>query len=269
MDRNHQTFVNINEATEADFRSDPPGVHEVGQGISANRVLGDALRGCYRTREFISLWQRVDYLGDRVMATTMATATDPAVRPCQDFLERLMVGYGPRDFSIQFWNATTLGPEGGRPSRFTLVLQHQGAASTKMFMPPVQLSLGESCIYSDFDIDGDFEAFLISSIGGSPRASTRLLCNLIKLRHGRSQVAHGRRRLRGVKLGTNSRGRLIIKNAIPSQHVPLRHFQRLLRALPRQNSECCTPPAISDPDHDVNPLSARQARSRLPQTAAQ
>src|SRR5947208_16212425 len=91
-------------------------------------------------------------------STTTAKASDPAVRPSQEFLDRLIDGYGPRDFTVRFWDGTTRGPDAGRESRFTLVLNHAGAVK-RMFTPPVQLSIGEAYIFSDYDIEGDLEAF--------------------------------------------------------------------------------------------------------------
>jgi cyclopropane-fatty-acyl-phospholipid synthase len=71
------------------------------------------------------------------------------------FLEELTAGYGYRDFAVRLWDGTVWG-DGVRP-RCTLVLKHPGALR-RMFTAPSELTLGESFIYDDFDIEGDVEA---------------------------------------------------------------------------------------------------------------
>src|SRR3954470_23003745 len=90
--------------------------------------------------------------------TTSAKTSDPAVRSGQEFLDRLIDGYGPRDFTVRFWDGTKRGPDAGRESRFSLVLNHAGRVK-RMFTPPVQLAIGEAFIFNDYDIEGDLEAF--------------------------------------------------------------------------------------------------------------
>ncbi len=61
----------------------------------------------------------------------------------------------PRSFDIRLWTGLTL-PAADR-SAFTLVLRHP-AALRRMFVPPVERSLGEAFIYGDFDLEGDLVA---------------------------------------------------------------------------------------------------------------
>src|SRR5829696_1770894 len=92
------------------------------------------------------------------MATDLATRTDPAVRTSRELLERLLAGYGPRDFAVRFWDAETWPADPGRPERFTLVLNHPGALRA-MLLPPNRVTMGEAYIFGDFDVDGDLEAY--------------------------------------------------------------------------------------------------------------
>ena len=58
----------------------------------------------------------------------------------------------PRAFVIRLWDGSELTAT-GHPT-FSLILNHPGALK-RMFSPPVELSLGESFIYGDFEIEGD------------------------------------------------------------------------------------------------------------------
>jgi len=58
----------------------------------------------------------------------------------------------PRPVTLRLWDGTELS--GTENSTATLVLCHPGALR-RMFTPPIELSLGEAYIYSDFDIEGD------------------------------------------------------------------------------------------------------------------
>src|SRR5689334_7083611 len=84
--------------------------------------------------------------------------TDPVVRRSGHFLLDLLRDYGPREFTVRFWEGTVIPADGGREPRFTLVLQHPGSVR-RMFWPPDQSTLGEAYIYNDYDIEGDLEGF--------------------------------------------------------------------------------------------------------------
>jgi cyclopropane-fatty-acyl-phospholipid synthase len=65
----------------------------------------------------------------------------------------------PRRFDVRLADGTLLA--GGSDPVFTLALKHPGALR-RMLTPPIELSLGESFIYGDFDIEGDiFSAFSV------------------------------------------------------------------------------------------------------------
>ncbi len=72
-----------------------------------------------------------------------------------ELLEALLADYPRRDFQVRLWDGTTWGAE--KQARFTIVLKHPGALRA-MFLSPSELTLGESYIYDDFDIEGDIEA---------------------------------------------------------------------------------------------------------------
>ena len=58
----------------------------------------------------------------------------------------------PRNFDVRLHDGTLL--PGSEAPAFGLVLKHPGALR-RMFTPPIELSVGESYIYGDFDIEGD------------------------------------------------------------------------------------------------------------------
>ncbi|HLB48803.1 MAG TPA: class I SAM-dependent methyltransferase [Anaerolineales bacterium] len=79
---------------------------------------------------------------------------DPVVSRAASLLDRLFPP--PRAFGLRLWDRTELPAD---RSAFTLVIHHAGALR-RMFTPPIELSLGETFIYGDFDIEGDiFSAF--------------------------------------------------------------------------------------------------------------
>src|SRR5262245_58382296 len=92
------------------------------------------------------------------MATDFATLTDSSVQASRDLLERLPGDYGPRAFAVRFGDAETWPADPGRPTRFTLVLNHPGSLRA-MLLPPNRLTIGEAFIFGDYDVEGDLEAF--------------------------------------------------------------------------------------------------------------
>jgi cyclopropane-fatty-acyl-phospholipid synthase len=83
----------------------------------------------------------------------------PLARANLSLWHDLTARYGPRDFAVRCWDGTAVGPDAGRPARFTLVLEHPGALR-QMFWPFNRVALGEAYIYGDFDIEGDVYAFI-------------------------------------------------------------------------------------------------------------
>jgi cyclopropane-fatty-acyl-phospholipid synthase len=87
----------------------------------------------------------------------------------------------PRDFSIRLWDGSTLD-EDATGARFTLVLNSPGAAR-RLFSLPVEISMAESFIRGDFDIEGDMvNAFKLFETFGDHPWSPRDLWYLWRLR---------------------------------------------------------------------------------------
>ena len=79
-----------------------------------------------------------------------------AIGRCRDVLEALFGPPRERPFDVRFWDGAT--DHGMDPSpRFTLVL-NRPAALRRMLLPPSEVSLVESYISGDIDIDGSMEA---------------------------------------------------------------------------------------------------------------
>ncbi len=96
------------------------------------------------------------------MARRHAHMTDRAGERSLAFLHRIVDGYHPRDFAVRLWDGTTWEAEPGQRARFTIVLQHPGALR-RMFWPANELSICESYLYDDFDVEGDLNALLAMS----------------------------------------------------------------------------------------------------------
>ena len=95
------------------------------------------------------------------MAIQSTKAADRAVETTLLLLQDLLGSSSQKNFAVRLWDDSIWQPESdnSEPPRFTLVLQHPGALR-RMFMPPNELSLFESYIYNDFDVEGDIETFL-------------------------------------------------------------------------------------------------------------
>jgi cyclopropane-fatty-acyl-phospholipid synthase len=79
-----------------------------------------------------------------------------AIGRCRDVLEGLFGPPRERPFDVRFWDGAT--DHGMDPNpRFTLVL-NRPAALRRMLLPPSEVSLVESYISGDIDIDGSMEA---------------------------------------------------------------------------------------------------------------
>jgi cyclopropane-fatty-acyl-phospholipid synthase len=74
------------------------------------------------------------------------------------FLQHLLDGYHPRDFTVRLWDGSRWEAEAGQPTRFTLVLEHPGALR-QMFWPPRSLTTCEAYINGDLNVEGDIAAF--------------------------------------------------------------------------------------------------------------
>jgi len=72
-----------------------------------------------------------------------------------EMLENLLADYPKRDFQVRLWDGFTWGTE-SHP-RFVLALKNPRALRA-MWLSPSELSLGESYVRGDFEIEGDIEA---------------------------------------------------------------------------------------------------------------
>lgn len=90
------------------------------------------------------------------MSNSSNTEPDPAVKKGLSFLRTIFRDHQPRNFAVRLWDGTTWAADANQRPLFTLVLNHEGSLR-KMFRPPLELSLGESYIFGDFDIEGDIQ----------------------------------------------------------------------------------------------------------------
>jgi len=94
---------------------------------------------------------------------------DRFVQTGLSILQILFSGCHPRNFAVRLWDGTVYKPEAGRKPVFTLVINRPGALR-RMFWRISDLALGESYIFGDFDVEGDFEsAFAIEEYLGGLR----------------------------------------------------------------------------------------------------
>src|SRR6478609_3173343 len=109
---------------------------------------------------------------------------DWAASRCRGVLAAIFGDPGQRPFDVRFWDGTV--DRGANPNPpFTLVL-NRPAALRRMLLPPNELSIVESFISGDVDIDGSMEAAsqLGEQIGGrlrSPLAIARLVRMVVGL----------------------------------------------------------------------------------------
>jgi len=112
------------------------------------------------------------------LTSSAALFDDRATSRCRDVLTALFGEPGQRTFDVRFWDGTV--DRGVNPNPpYTLVL-NRPAALRRMLLPPTELSIVESFIAGDVDIDGSMEAAsqLGEQIGGrlrSPLAIAKLV----------------------------------------------------------------------------------------------
>lgn len=91
----------------------------------------------------------------RIMAALARSLLDDLLVPVgRRYLDQLFAEYPRRDFQIRFWNGSTWGRE--EHPRFTLVFRRPTAVHAFLASPD-ELSLGESYLRDDFDIEGEIE----------------------------------------------------------------------------------------------------------------
>lgn len=84
-----------------------------------------------------------------------ATTYDRHLNTARSILDILLPR--PRPFTIRLWDGTTIPADTPSEQRFTLILKRPGALR-RMLLPPSSLSLGETYIRDDWDLDGDIES---------------------------------------------------------------------------------------------------------------
>lgn len=104
-------------------------------------------------------YEPLDPTSHRHKAPDTQPPSSPESRTVQEFLHMLMRDIHPRDFAIRLWDGSLWEAEGGQPTRFTLVLNSAGALK-RMLRPPLDISLGECYAFGDYDIEGDYYAFI-------------------------------------------------------------------------------------------------------------
>ena len=89
----------------------------------------------------------------------VAPTLDRNVELSRGILQHLFRGYGPRDFTVRFWDADEWLPDAGQESKFTWVLKHPGALRSA-YVPPTGANFGAAYLYDDFDVEGDMVEFV-------------------------------------------------------------------------------------------------------------
>ena len=147
--------------------------------------------------------------------------------------ENLLADYPKRNFQIRLWDGSTLGPM--QQPRFTLVLNHPEVIR-QMFLSPSELTLGESYVFDDFDIEGDIEAVFdladyLFAQGRDGSARSPHLISLLRRLPARQQIRRGRQpaKLQGP-VHSNDRDRRAISYHydLPAEFFALWLDQRML-----------------------------------------
>ena len=117
------------------------------------------------------------------IVTQQSFSDDPAARNDAAALAAarkvLQDVFGPvpsRRFAVRFWEGTIDEP--AEEPRFTIVLESPGALR-RMLVPPNELSLSESYIFGDVDVEGDMEA--AGSIGDLAASHLRSPMTMLRL----------------------------------------------------------------------------------------
>jgi cyclopropane-fatty-acyl-phospholipid synthase len=116
------------------------------------------------------------------LQSSAALVDETAVSRCRVVLAAFFGEPSQRSFDVRFWDGAV---DRGAHSQYTLVL-NRPAALRRMLLPPNEMSIVESYIAGDVDIDGSMEAAsnLTQAIGGrlrSPLAIARLVSLVVGL----------------------------------------------------------------------------------------
>ena len=118
------------------------------------------------------------------LATSETRAYEGALSRCRDVLEALFGEPEQRGFDVKYWDGS-VDRGSNQPAPFTLVL-NRPAALRRMLLPPNELSLVESYLSGDVEIEGSMEAasILTDAIGNrlrSPLKVARLVAMVLQL----------------------------------------------------------------------------------------
>src|SRR3954466_7211168 len=103
---------------------------------------------------------------------------DGALAAARAVLEDVFGPVTTRRFAVRFWNGVVDGAANQPP--FTIVFESPGALR-RMLLPPSELTLIESYVFGDVDIEGDIEAAAeLGDIAASRLNSTRALFRLAR-----------------------------------------------------------------------------------------
>ena len=130
-----------------------------------------------------------------------ATSRDRIASQCLAFLQDMLGGIHPRDFSFRLWDGSVWDAERGEPSQFTMVLRNPAALRT-MFWSPSELTLGEAYLRNDLDVEGDIGgAFLLADrlVRMRMRFAERLRCARLLLALPSSGRRRGARPSEGLR----------------------------------------------------------------------
>src|SRR5437868_5364639 len=114
------------------------------------------------------------------LASSDARAYEAAVSRCRDVLEALFGEPERRAFDVKFWDGSVdRGSNSSAP--FTLVL-NRPAALRRMLLPPNEISIVESYLSGDVEIEGSMEsASKLSEMIGDRLHSHVIVALLIRL----------------------------------------------------------------------------------------
>lgn len=96
---------------------------------------------------------------DAPSSTHPVAPQTPQGKQVLEFLQTVMQDVSPRDFSVRLWDGTVWPAQDGCEERFTLILNSAGALK-RMLRPPLDISLGECYAFGDYDVEGDYYAFI-------------------------------------------------------------------------------------------------------------
>jgi cyclopropane-fatty-acyl-phospholipid synthase len=84
-------------------------------------------------------------------------AADDSAAKALAIFQVLLRDYHPRNFAVRFWDGSQWPAETGSP-RFTLILNHPHALRCMLLNSATDLTISESYIRGDLDLEGDLEA---------------------------------------------------------------------------------------------------------------